>query len=179
MVSLRWDIAAALAAVIVSFCALFVSLYQTRIMRSEQATSLWPYLTVAIDNRADEFGIVVLNLGVGPAIVRSARVAGSQGLVKTWNEAIKAAEPDAKIQYYTESLLNQWVFPAGSRQRVVVIPNDESTAAIRDYLTNATIDLCYCSLLDECWTISVNPGSANIDRKRQQCRSDKQLEFLN
>lgn len=175
----RWDIAAALSAALVGACALFVSIYQVRLMRAEQATSIWPYLVVGVDNQGGEFSLAVLNLGVGPAVIKSAVLLVAGKPVLNWKAAQRIALPDHEIPFYTETPLNRWVFPAGAKSRIYVMPNSTETAPIREVLLNSVIDLCYCSLRDECWTLAVSPGSPNLNRRRQQCVVREQVEFEN
>lgn len=44
-----------IAAVVIGVCALAVSIYETRIMRSQERAQVWPYLSYAFDNDDDEF----------------------------------------------------------------------------------------------------------------------------
>ncbi len=67
------EILVGLAAVLLSCGALVVSVFQTRILREQQAATVWPRLSIGADHLDDTFHFVLSNDGVGPAIVREAR----------------------------------------------------------------------------------------------------------
>ena len=57
----------ALAAVVISVCALYISVQEVRIMRMQQRISLYPYVKVSQSYGAEGFSITARNSGSGLA----------------------------------------------------------------------------------------------------------------
>jgi len=60
-----------IAAVLLSLCALVVSVVQTRIAEAQKGAAVWPHLQVEDSHLDADFTLAVLNNGVGPAVVDS------------------------------------------------------------------------------------------------------------
>lgn len=70
----------ALSALVISLCALFVSIRQTIIMGEQQKLSAWPYVyhvvqsSVKDEDSTGQFSIQVHNKGLGPAVIEHLEV---------------------------------------------------------------------------------------------------------
>jgi hypothetical protein len=66
----------ALSAMLISTCALVVSVLQTRIMQAQQEKSVWPNLSCTVvygwaqKDSIGDFSLIVKNNGIGPALVK-------------------------------------------------------------------------------------------------------------
>lgn len=72
----EWVVAA--SSVLISCCALFVSIYQAQLLRRQTEAQIWPYLNYFTFNATPEdstlaWGFRVLNTGTGPAMVKEVR----------------------------------------------------------------------------------------------------------
>ena len=73
--SLKPEMIIALSAVFVSVATLFVYIYQARIMEGQQHASVWPHIERQyVQTSTDGFILRVVNKGVGPAIIQSAKM---------------------------------------------------------------------------------------------------------
>jgi hypothetical protein len=70
---LRADVVVSVAATVISLCALVTTAWQTRIMREQQQTAVWPRLQLAHGYYTDParafYRLQLTNQGVGPAIL--------------------------------------------------------------------------------------------------------------
>ena len=78
----------AISAVFISVCALFVSIQEVRIMRTQQKVSLYPYLTVGNFFNSQGFGIYINNSGTGLAKINSYQIFDGKKYFKNWQEVI-------------------------------------------------------------------------------------------
>jgi hypothetical protein len=69
------EMVTALSALVISICALVVSVRQTRIMGEQQKLSAWPYVYHMVQSQIDEtdstgqFAVLLHNKGLGPAVI--------------------------------------------------------------------------------------------------------------
>lgn len=160
------DTVTAISAVVIGVCALGVSLYQAAIMRQQQAlmveqsqmareqqrASVWPNVEVGTSYPGDELRLLVLNTGIGPARVEAVRVTLDGAPVPQWSEVVAGlggrAEPG-----YTHSAINGRVLPAGERLDALVLTESAVAASVQSALERVDVELCYCSVYDECWRL--------------------------
>jgi len=147
----KWDGVAAVIAALVGLLALFVSGYTAYIQHQQVRAQVWPYLEAGNDdgNRS----IYVYNKGVGPAIVKSVQVRIDGKPQTTWaNVLIALGVPPHD---YVQSTLNPGVISAGEQVRAIGIKDEERWKAFRNgAVERMTMDICFCSTLDECWMYS-------------------------
>jgi hypothetical protein len=70
---LSWEAVAALASVVIAFCAFVLTVWQVVTTRRHNRLSVKPFLTTWTDSDYDEnrYGIELTNNGVGPALIKS------------------------------------------------------------------------------------------------------------
>jgi len=147
----RWDALAAIIAALVGLLALCVSAYTAYIQHQQVRAQVWPYLEAGNDdgNRA----IFVYNKGVGPAIVKSAQVFIDGKPQTSWADVLTAL--GLPPHQYVQSTLNPDVISPGEQVRVIGFHDDEHWKPFRSAaLDRMTMNICYCSTLDECWMYS-------------------------
>jgi hypothetical protein len=147
----RASLITATAAVFVGAAALVVSIYGVIVQRQQLRAQAWPHLEVSFSNsNVDGFSVHLQNVGVGPAEIRSVAVWIDGKPVKTWREALERV--GAKTERLTTSYLTKGrVVATGADLAVLGVPN-----GVPDYektTDRISIDLCYCSVLDECWNL--------------------------
>ena len=82
MTKLNADRIVSWSAIFVSLSTLFVIIYQTNLMRTEQKAAVFPYLTIGFRINNEGQALYVTNSGLGPAIIKSVRVTDSLGTVE-------------------------------------------------------------------------------------------------
>jgi hypothetical protein len=159
----RYDALAAGVAVFVSVLALAVSAYSTYWQRQQTRAATWPRLMMNIGNFGKGYGVALSNAGSGLLQLDSLVVSFDGKQKRTIGELLEAVAP---LGGYTEGNLPNFavdqVDALGAGEKVEFLRIDDEKIAI--VLTNASLNgpnrlsvrACYCSLLDECWTLDSN-----------------------
>jgi hypothetical protein len=145
----NWDAVTAIVAVMIGVLALLISGYTAYIQRQQVRAEVWPRLLLA--SFTSENALKLLNKGVGPAIVRSVRIAVDDRPQRDW-KAVRAALGLAPAPLRT-STIGDYVVSADEEVPVLVFDDAERLREFRDAArTRVTLDICYCSTLGDCWT---------------------------
>lgn len=148
----------AIAAMVISVCALVVSVYELRVMRIEQRAETWPY--VMIDNRFNNkgFELYVQNLGTGPALLHSGYFFLNEKRFERIDEVFDSVLPKNYGLTYSvvnTSTVKHQVLPPEESKTVLGFPwTDESREFIEQYNTSLDYVVCYCSVLEKCIVVS-------------------------
>ena len=81
---LRPEMLMAIAAFVTSIAAVWVAWEQSRLMRVQQHASMRPILTSGAGMNEGLLTFHVANVGVGPALVRSAELSFGEGTAEDW-----------------------------------------------------------------------------------------------
>lgn len=153
---LRPDLIVALLAVVIGVCTMFVYIYQARIMSKQTQAATWPYVEVIFSNSSQHFGINVTNKGVGPAIVKSARirldgVAYSDSRKNLDSVAYLLTGSRRVLSGYTN--VNNRVISPGEVISFIEVSDSASVMLLLQSLQkhSTQVEVCYCSVFDECW----------------------------
>jgi hypothetical protein len=154
---------------IIAICALLISaitgaaiVYQTRIIQSQYAATIWPYLSVD----TDEFDprhvkVVVANNGLGPALIRSAELIVDGRHVKSWEDytaMLSRDVPRGSATFGTSTINASTTIRPGDAHSLIVVRlgRDASPKVLKKH--RVELKFCYCSLNDSCWTLHAVPG---------------------
>jgi len=154
-------------ATFVGLLALVISAYTAYEQHLQVRAQVWPLLEIASGNTP--IAIWVTNKGAGPALVRDVRVRLDGRPVQRWRDVVVALAGDGKHNTLTSSLHGSVI---GVGERVEWFqPRDENGAAVTgtgkvkwadavyDGRARLDVEVCYCSTLDECWTLTSGPDS--------------------
>ena len=176
----RPDITSMLA-LVVSVFALAVGAWQTRLMQSQARASVWPYLSIGYSytNDIDKNGFVwqVDNNGVGPARVQSVTLSLDGKPLRHWNDVLDAFRASGRINSATTSLSGAVIPPNTNRETTIAairIHDSKVAAQFKDAVGRFRMDVCYCSVYDECWI--AHWQQTRIDPVGQ-CRVDNGVQF--
>jgi hypothetical protein len=169
----RFDLYVALLALLISGVAAAASAYQTYVIRQQFSATVWPYLTFSSTSfGGDSFELSVSNPGIGPALIRQAIVTRDGkpivvALSPTSAPALSVAfEPErsaavrdeskpgvhGKSDWTVTSIVRGEVVPAGSKLLLLRVDGRFLTRRILADMRRIDVQLCYCSLLGNCWT---------------------------
>lgn len=166
----RFDLIVALSAISISLISLYVAIENASTQREMVSASTWPYVVgwVKVGGNAHsdlQFGVG--NSGVGPAKLRSFEVYYKDRPVASARDFLRrccglpadAKAADAILGPRTAStIVNQSVLRAGEDQVAFVFRPDPAVADLaRRFavaLRQTSFNICYCSVLDECWETS-------------------------
>ncbi len=150
----NWDAFAAVIAAMIGLLALLVSGYTAYLQRQQVRAQVWPHIEISTSNFRD-LSLGVGNQGLGPAKITALRVRIDGKPVKHWYEVVRAYGQKG-TEGFSFTTLNGTVVPADKAMPIFVpADTDESRIMFESFLNEDKhkfeIDLCYCSLLDECW----------------------------
>ncbi|PQJ80002.1 hypothetical protein [Polaribacter porphyrae] len=145
------------SAVFISFCALFISVQEMKIMRVQQKASMYPYLTLGWVYNSEGFGVELKNSGNGLAKINSYKVFNDSVYFKEWLQVIKTYMPESNEIGYGNittagNIRNLMISPNETKKLIFINWNDE-TRMLHSRLENLEISVSYESLLDEHWII--------------------------
>lgn len=146
----------ALAALVISLCALFVSVQEVRIMRKQQKVSMLPYLSVNRSYTGQGFGYFLKNSGTGLAIITSVEVFDSNQHFKNWMDITKTYLPDTLSLGYDivrSTTIHDEVITPNEEVCLFQAPWCDATRIIESKSGDLNIRICYKSLLDDYWVL--------------------------
>ncbi len=151
----------AASAVFISFCALFISLYQAMIMGQQQEimnrqyeASLWPSLEVLMNTGSDsQFSILLKNKGTGPAIIEAMEVTVEGRPAKNWYHAFQqlAGVTESVKVNFGKSLVVGRVMSADEEISLLNTVDSTLVNLLNRNYGRLTIRLCYRSIYEKHW----------------------------
>jgi hypothetical protein len=157
-------------ATLVGVSALFVSGYTAYVQRQQVRAAVWPILEYDTSN-APEIRFTVDNKGVGPAIVRHVVVTVDGQPMREWRDVLqKILGPEH--HNFSENNLSGHVLSAGESVTVFTPRDDENQpltverggplwTAMNNGRGGASVEICYCSTLGDCWILRSGPHSSS------------------
>ncbi len=155
----------ALSAVLLSVCGLFISIYETSLIRQAQRASVWPHVEVGVSVTQAGIKLRVQNTGVGPARIQACAVTYKGKTQTDWSDLIRrVAGDEADSVGFNRSLINGRVLPLNSSKLDIFSMTADSGAVEREVAAllgrtilegDLDVTVCYCSVYDECWTSSL------------------------
>jgi hypothetical protein len=133
------------------------ALEQTRIVSKQLGSSLWPYLAFARNVSPTSLSIGYTNDGLGPALIRSFTISVDNRPVRHLREVIDDINPHPKWRGRSLSEADfgpgAVLRPAESVTIFSVSDRQFSDAKAEAVLHRTRFAVCYCSLLDDCWSL--------------------------
>ncbi|MEO1435554.1 MAG: hypothetical protein AAFV80_08475 [Bacteroidota bacterium] len=160
----------AVGVTIISLCALFVSLQQTRIMKEERElireysrASVWPRLEMGVNKGHNSDGsikklvITLGNSGVGPAIITDVRVAHKDQTATDWWDLFNVQEiPDSIDTNISNSSFNGRIVKIDETIEIINLNGNPSLGqAFFERLGDFSIEVYYESIYGEKWKYEV------------------------
>lgn len=143
-----------LLALLLSTLALFVSIYEANILKTQQKSMVWPYFE--IENNYDDSGFKLIskNKGTGPAIITKLEVSYDNQKVNSYLELIKKMNKNNSFSYENIGItdISNTVIKAGEEIQIISLPWNEQTSEIIGLFSRyLNIEVEYCSVLGDCW----------------------------
>lgn len=146
------------AALVISSCALYISIKEVRLMQIQQKASMYPHLSIGKVYNDRGFGIELKNSGNGLAWINSYQVFNDSIYFRDWMDVVQTLVPETtKINYNVFGT-------AGSLRNKILTPNEEvqliffrwtpETRILEKFMSDLNVKLCYSSLLKEHWELS-------------------------
>jgi hypothetical protein len=147
-----------ISALLVSICAIFISVQEIRIMRTQQSANMYPYVTVGKTYNGKGFGIEVENSGNGLARIDSYKIHLEDNYFEDWSDILSSLAPEAKnIDYSLIStagnIRNKMISP-GETKNLIFLKWTPETRILEKRFRYLKVEICYSPLLGEHWTIT-------------------------
>ena len=154
-------------------CALFISavacvasLYQLHMASSSISAQNWPYVTIGWSYANDETGIVVDNDGLGPALIRDVDLTEDGHEQHDTVSAVRQIISDPNANIRLNALTRGVVIRAGHSLNLFVLRGTTAANQLRAAQSRVNLEVCYCSILGQCWTDSF---ADSIPRSISKC----------
>ncbi|MBN8886306.1 MAG: hypothetical protein J0I77_11350 [Rudaea sp.] len=168
-------------ALAVSVFALALGAWQTRLMQSQARASVWPFLSIGYSYTSnvdpDSFIWQIDNNGVGPARVQSVSLSVDGKPMRHWEEVLVAIDAPPRRNLATTSLNGGVIPPSLNRETTIaaIRVNDREVAAhFKSSIARFRMDICYCSVYDECWV--AHWQQSRVDPV-ERCGADGSVQF--
>jgi hypothetical protein len=145
-------------ALAVSIFALAIGAWQTRLMQGQAHASVWPFVALGYtynsNTDANGFVLHVDNNGVGPAKVEMVTLSVDGKPMKRWADVLAALGVSQLPNMSTTSLNGDVIPPNLNRETTIQalrINEREVATLFKGAIARFEMDICYCSVYDECW----------------------------
>lgn len=150
----EWDRITALMAVFIGACALAVSLYTAYLQSAQVRAQTWPYLQMWQSNVERSYSIS--NRGVGPARIADVKLRVDGKQVTGFDEAIRLLQPNKESVPSLQSYFARRVLAANEDVRIIQFQSDEHYNIFMENRDRMRFEVCYCSVLNECYLLDEN-----------------------
>lgn len=174
MRSISFETVGSVSAMVVGVASLFVAMNEAGSVRRQQAAAVLPIVKMTTFNSSSDEGTIVSleveNVGIGPAFIEAERMSldGTPIIPSEGQTAASAlreviADDVGDAGFWTSRLEGEIMrsgdsFPLFS---ATWRPETEGRGAyagalIRRLFNDLDLEICYCSVFDECWETTVN-----------------------
>jgi len=165
----RADLLIALFALLISTLTATAAIYQGRVISNQLSVTVWPYLSYKTTASNTGIQLDVENVGVGPAIIRSATLFIDDKPQPSLSSALR--QLGYVSRHGNSAGLSSFgageVIRAGEAVTLARVQSAAFAARAAELQTRVRLETCYCSLLDQCWLAksgNVSPlGVRNCD----------------
>jgi hypothetical protein len=158
----------ALSALVVSALAMLSSLLQVSLLRSQERALVWPHVSARPSYSAQGFRFVAKNKGLGPALVRNVTLKVDGKPVENWQGVIGVMLGDnAKAYGWDKVQVNELadtILDASESVNLFGIGWDPTTSAAFQSGNRISVEICYCSVLDDCWISQTGLDHMRVSR---------------
>jgi hypothetical protein len=151
---------------LIGLLALFVSAYTVYVQRQQLKVQAWPRLTLELEaDRAAPAGrsratLLLRNRGVAPAEIRAMRLSLGGRDMTDWLDWLTAVgqRQGVKTISFDEATTPVGMVLGVGQDLVLLGTESLPTQAMLNADAESSIDVCYCSVLDDCWVLTIPPA---------------------
>jgi len=177
----------AVVATFVGVCALFVSGYTAYVQRQQVRAAVWPILEFFSSN-APDIHFTLANKGVGPAIIRNVIVKVDGQPARNWNDVLEkifgpgehpGSESDmsGRVIAAGESMTVFTPFDPADGKPLIFDKADPPWVKMNKDRARVTVEICYCSTLNECWTLHADGLKPSTTTETRHCPTPSATSF--
>lgn len=156
----------AFSALVIGIVTAFTSIYSAYVDRQYARAAVWPRLEIFRSYTEDTFSYGVNNSGTGPALIKYAKVRDGDRYIKSWSDVEAFRE-------FTQSHIGLRTLSPQSNITPLIYKG-ENAMEFNKADANIKLELCYCSIYDECWLIDKTNQPKEVDA----CIADAKDLFL-
>ena len=142
---------------------------------SSISAQTWPYVTIGWRYGNDETGVVVDNDGLGPALIRSVVLTVDERQQHDAISAVQQIISSPSPEVHIDALMRGVVIRAGHSVNLFVVRGTTSAKELRTAQSRVNLEICYCSILEQCWTNSL---ASSIPRRVSECSENDAKELV-
>jgi hypothetical protein len=160
------DVVVAGLALLISALATAAGWWQTHVIAQQLSAQVWPYVTVAGNYGTGALRLSVDNDGLGPAIVESFVVLvdgkPQHDVVAAMHALVGSVKRgDAHSDLEVGSITAGQVLRTNSATLLFSLSNKDVAPGLAEQMSRRlTIQTCYCSIVDNCWTFTISAIAA-------------------
>ncbi len=161
-----------LSAIILSVCALGVSMYQAKIMRETQSATVWPFIEILPSNNDGESSLGIYNKGIGPALIQTVSLRVNDEPFKNWQQLFDQYANEESVAYTWSSISGRVLAPNDVVNAIQL--KTEDARAFQSAMRGMDFNICYCSVYKECWETNLKRETVEAD----SCPIDTENGFV-
>jgi hypothetical protein len=175
----NWEAVASVGSGMVAALALATSAYTVYLQRQQVRAEVWPFLEWSMDFDGNSLVYSVNNRGMGPAAVKRLRVVVDGKPEKNWvNVVCELLHTKSLSRMPGINLLEDQVLSPGQEIHALTLDGVTGTSMLLER-QRMSVELCYCSSLNECWQLSAPPKGSSVTTPVPACTPDtKPFESL-
>ena len=145
----------AFSALLISVVTAVIGIYSAYIDRAYARASVWPRLEMFKSFSPQTFSYGIINSGTGPALIKYAHV-------QYKSNSIKECSDIPNLPTYKQSHFGNRIVSPQSTINPLGYEGDKVSELLK-INESIKIEICYCSIYDECWLIdrASNPKAIN------------------
>lgn len=165
----------AVSALLVSLVTAAATIHSAYTSRSYARASLWPSLGAGVSFNETGFRVLLMNRGTGPAIIQSMRVQYNGKPLQSWQQLLD--QFDVKFHgNWGSSFASRVTLPANQMLEALSVKDKTLARQMYDASDKLKIEVCYCSVYDECWITS---DVLQQNQSVAQCPARTEWSFAN
>lgn len=150
-----------LSAIILSVCALGVSIYQAQIMRETQRATVWPFIEILPSNNNGESSLGIYNKGIGPAMIKTVSLKVDDKPFKNWRQLFDQYAAEDEVAFIWSSVSGRVLAPNDVVKAIQL--KTEDAQAFQSAMRGMEFRICYCSVYKECWETDLKRETIETD----------------
>ncbi len=140
-----------ISAMITAMMAVIIAVVELRTNRKFQRLSVEPYLELFNNLSEDGYERVLVNSGLGPARIKTVDVRIGSKTISSWKEAVEILTGDIDTRVAFGSLWYGRQVRAEETMELVHLTEKETAITFFQNVSKMNMEICYCSIYDDCW----------------------------
>ena len=143
----------AVFAIIISVSTLVVYIYQSNLMKQQQKMSVWPHLTYGPSWGADYLNVILINRGIGPAIIENVNIEFDGQTLEGIHQIMDMIPDSLKSTFNYSSIWPGMVVMSGEDIEMLRIREPNTVSYLMNAITDnrILIQICYRSVYGDTW----------------------------